>query len=121
MAKIPATEENLFRFASASQEGRDSRMGEVLTIWEGRLPILALAAVILGVTELLLQMGIVRKLDFAVNSGIDQFKIGSEWGMTTPSTRRIAGYIIYPRILALTLYRASISGNRAGSILEICK
>ena len=56
----------------------------MIPIWEGGAPKPASVRLIRGTTELLLWMGIVKKLDAVVNCGADQFGAGrSEWGMMT--------------------------------------
>ena len=61
--------ENLLRYALAILQGRDSTMGTVIPIWaQGNFKPLRVM-VICGKAELLLGMGITRKLDIAVRSG----------------------------------------------------
>ena len=59
-------------------------MGASIPIWADGTSAPALVRLILGKTELLSAMCIIKKLDLTVNFGIAQFKVGqSEWRTMT--------------------------------------
>ena len=79
-ATISRTKNKLLRFAFWNHEARDSTMGDSIPIWADGMFQPARVRLIRGKTELLLGMGIIKKLDLTVNFGGTNSSLGREDG-----------------------------------------
>ena len=101
-------------------EGRDSTMGDLVTIWADGASIPAIVRLIRGKTELLRGMDIIKKLDITSNFGGNQRNADqSEWEMMTFNAKYHCVFSLVPTSCAYTKlneYFGKLRGSKIESL-----